>query len=464
MQRRLTPISSLSFPNSERVSLSEVLSALSYALDLTEGATAGHTMRTCLIGMRIAEEAGINAADRSALYYAILLKDAGCSSNAGRMASLFGSDDQWVKPRMKTVDWHHRLRLAVTTAFTVARGRSIRDRVKQFFTIARTEDMTRDLILIRCDRGAEIARQLGFPDETAEAIRSLDEHWCGLGYARGLSGNDIPLLARIANLAQTVEVFHDRGGPAAALKVARKRRGTWFDPDLVRIVQGWKRDRAWWALLGGDVTAAVVAAEPRDRVINVDEAGLDAVCRAFADIIDAKSPFTYGHSVRVADVAREVAGQCGLDAAECRRIYRAGLLHDIGKLGVSNTILDKNGPMTPDERTLMENHPRYTLEILERVSAFRRFAWTASLHHEKLDGTGYPFGLPGSAIDLASRILVVSDIYDALTSDRPYRKGMPEARAMSILESERGTKLCPVALDALGAVLRNASPPHLIAM
>lgn len=458
---RVTPLFTPAVPGAERISLSEVLSALSYALDLTEGATAGHTMRTCLIGMRIAEQAGINAVDRSALYYAILLKDAGCSSNAGRMASLFGADDHWVKPRMKTVDWHQRIRLAITTALTVAPGRSIRDRVDRFFTIARTENMTRDLFLIRCDRGASIARQLGFPDDTAEAIRSLDEHWCGLGYARGLSGSDIPLLARIANLAQTIEVFHDRGGASAALKVARRRSGTWFDPALVRIVQSWKRDRKWWTSLGGDVTAAVAAAEPSDRVINVDDDGLDAVCRAFADIIDAKSPFTYRHSTRVADVARAVAVQCGVNAAEERRIYRAGLLHDIGKLGVSNTILDKNGPMTAEERTVMERHPRHTLEILERVTAFRPFAWTASLHHEKLDGSGYPFGLSGTAIDLASRILVVSDIYDALTSDRPYRAGMPEQKAMAILESERGVKLCPVALDALDAVRLNASPQRL---
>ncbi len=458
---RVTPLFTPAVSGAARISLSEVLSALSYALDLTEGATAGHTMRTCLIGMRIAEQAGINAVDRSALYYAILLKDAGCSSNAGRMASLFGADDHWVKPRMKTVDWHQRIRLAITTAFTVAPGRSLRDRADRFFTIARTENMTRDLFLIRCDRGASIARQLGFPGDTAEAIRSLDEHWCGLGYARGLSGSDIPLLARIANLAQTIEVFHDRGGPSAALKVARRRSGTWFDPALVRIVQSWKRDRKWWTSLGGDVTAAVVAAEPSDRVINVDDDGLDAVCRAFADIIDAKSPFTYRHSTRVADVARAVAVQCRVTAAEERRIYRAGLLHDIGKLGVSNTILDKNGPMTAEERTVMERHPRHTLEILERVTAFRPFAWTASLHHEKLDGSGYPFGLSGTAIDLASRILVVSDIYDALTSDRPYRAGMPEQKAMAILESERGVKLCPVALDALDAVRLNASPQRL---
>ena len=438
--------------------MSEVLSALSHALDLTEGASEGHTMRACLIGMRLAEEAGVGAAERSALYYAILLKDAGCSSNAGRMASLFGSEDQWIKPRMKLVNWHKRLQLAFTTALTVGHGASLGARVKQFLAIARTKDMTRNLILIRCDRGAEIARQLGFPAETAEAIRSLDEHWCGLGYARGLSGDDIPLLARISNLAQVMEAFHAKGGPKAALRVARKRAGTWFDPALVKLVQQWKNDRDWWARLNGDVTEAVLAAEPKDRVINVDADGLDIVCRAFADIIDAKSPFTYRHSTRVADVAREVARKCGLDEAEQRRIYRAGLLHDIGKLGISNTILDKAGPMTPDERTLMEMHPRYSLQILERVTAFRRFAWTAALHHEKLDGSGYPFGATADSLDLPARILVVSDIYDALTSDRPYRRGMSEQEAGAILEKDRGTKLCPRALDALADVRALAAP------
>ena len=109
----------------------------------------------------------------------------------------------------------------------------------------------------------------------------------------------------------------------------------------------------------------------------------------------------------------------------------------------------------------MEQHPRHTLEILQRVSAFGRFAWTASLHHEKLDGSGYPFGLAGDALDLPSRILVVCDIYDALTSDRPYRAGMSYARATALMESERGTKLCPRALDALAAVRGNANPSSM---
>src|SRR3954470_1582301 len=121
-----------------RISLSEVLSALSCALDLTEGAPAGHSMRACLIGMRIAEAIGLDAEQRSALYYALLLKDAGCSSNAGRMASLFGADDQSVKPRMKSVDWHARVRLALETARAVAPGGDTQQRVRQFITVART--------------------------------------------------------------------------------------------------------------------------------------------------------------------------------------------------------------------------------------------------------------------------------------------------------------------------------------
>ena len=100
------------------------------------------------------------------------------------------------------------------------------------------------------------------------------------------------------------------------------------------------------------------------------------------------------------------------------------------------------------------------MQILQRVIVFKSFARTASLHHEKLDGTGCPYGLAGNALDLPSRILVVSDIHDALTSDRPYRVGMTHARAMEIMERERGTKLCDRALDSLGSVMRarNANP------
>src|SRR5688572_17536151 len=121
------------------VSLSEVLGALSHALDLTEGQPMGHTVRSCLIGMRIADELRLDVDQQSALYYALLLKDAGCSSNAARMCALFGSDDGTVKRRMKQVDWHDRLGLAVATARVTAMGDGVTERARRFLGIARTE-------------------------------------------------------------------------------------------------------------------------------------------------------------------------------------------------------------------------------------------------------------------------------------------------------------------------------------
>ena len=441
------------------VSLSDVLTALSHALDLTSAQSAGHTLRSCLIAGRLAGELGLSVAERTALHYAVLLKDAGCSSNATRFAALFGTDDVVAKGRMRAGDWQDGVGTVLRTLRTVGAGRPLRERVRHVVRLARTHEPARELVAIRCDRGAEIARMIGFPDATADAIRSLDEHWNGGGYPDGLRGDAVPLLAQIANLAQTVEVFHTEGlaaaGPAGGItrvcRVVRQRRGSWFAPALADRVLGWKRDPAWWATLRDAETATAVSAlEPAESTRRVDEAGLDVVARAFAEIIDAKSPYTFRHSTNVAAIAVGIAGVCGLDAAARRRIARAGLLHDVGKLGVSNEILDSPARLGPAEREAVERHPRFTWEVLSRVGAFTDFAWTAATHHEKLDGTGYPWGLTSDLLDLPARILGVADIYEALTADRPYRAGLSPGTALAIIARDRGTKLCADAVDALG--------------
>jgi HD-GYP domain-containing protein (c-di-GMP phosphodiesterase class II) len=436
------------------VRLSEVLSALSYALDLTEGQPQGHTLRSCVIGMRLGEECALDDGGRRALFYALLLKDAGCSSNAARFASLFGTDDRVAKPRMKLPDWHHRGRLALETARTVALGQGIAARVRHFVAIARTPDMTRDLVQIRCDRGADIALRLGFPKATAGAIRALDEHWCGKGYPRGLAGDQIPPLARIANLAQNLEIHHAAGGVGAALGMAAARRGTWFDPRLVDLALRWKGDAPWWgALHAPALPERVAAAEPGEAPLVVDGDGLDAVARAFAGVIDAKSPYTFHHSTGVAAYACAVARRMGAGAGEERRLYRAALLHDVGKLGVSSAILDKAGPLTPGERSAVQLHPLHSWEILSRVGAFRGFARLAAVHHERLDGTGYPWGHGAAQLDRSERILAVADVFEALTADRPYRAGMPPAAALAILRRDAPHRLCPDAVDALAVTV-----------
>ncbi|HMA21860.1 MAG TPA: HD domain-containing phosphohydrolase, partial [Gemmatimonadaceae bacterium] len=195
--------------------------------------------------------------------------------------------------------------------------------------------------------------------------------------------------------------------------------------------------------------------EPEQHTRYVDDKGLDDVARAFAEIIDAKSPFTYQHSTNVAKYARATAFELGFEKSEVAVLNRAALLHDVGKLGVSTSILDKAGPMTPEERAEMQRHPLYTWEILQRVSAFAGFARTAALHHEKLDGSGYPWGVKGEDLDVASRILCVSDIYEALTANRPYRAGLTRDAALKIIHSSAGKHVCPLATEALTEATRH---------
>ena len=436
------------------IPIGELLAALSHALDLTEGAPAGHTLRSCMIAMRIADGIGLGTEDRTSLYYAMLLKDAGCSSNAARITALFGTDDHTVKPRMKIVDANRKIRLAIETFRNAGGNGGMRSRIAHFMGIARGGGVTRELIAIRCERGASIARQMGFPEATCSAIGSLDEHWNGHGHPQGLRERAIPLLSRIANLAQTVDIFHGAHGVQAAMAMVKERRKSWFDPQLADVVLTWRKDGEWWNWLKESAPEIEVSSlEPTEPRRVIQSAGLDLVAQSFADIVDAKSPFTYRHSTNVSRWARQLGSKFFTDEGELTRLARAGLLHDIGKLGVSNTILDKNGPLFDAERTLMQSHPVHTWEILRRVRVFADFAKLASLHHEKLDGSGYPWKVPAEGLDLQARILVVSDIFEALTADRPYRVGMPIEAALAVLDKDRGRKLDADVLDALAVAV-----------
>lgn len=432
------------------IRLAEVLSALTYALDLTEGQRPGHTLRTTLIAMRLGRELGLDAARLEALYYASLLKDSGCSSNAARMAALFGSDDQELKRSMRLVDWHDRWKLAMRTARSCGIGLNPVSRIRHFLLVARTPELTRQIIQTRCERGAQIAHVLEFPAASSEAILHVDEHWCGLGHPTGLAGDGIPLLSRVLLLAQTLEAYLSENGLAAALDMTNRRRGTWFDPALVDRVRSWRTDAPWWGTLADvdRLEERVLALEPSSSPLVATEARLDRIAQAFAAVIDAKTPFTARHSTNVARYAVAIAGSIGADTSDARRLLRAGLLHDIGKLGVSNRILDKPAALTDAEFAEIRKHPRWTLDILERVSAFEGFAAEAAQHHERLDGRGYPWGLGAAKLSSASRILAVADVYEALTADRPYRDGMTVPAVKAIMTRDRGTAFDPQILDA----------------
>ena len=192
------------------IRLSDVVSALSTALDLTEGQPMGHAIRTCIIGMRIAEELQLSAEERSDLYYALLLKDAGCSTNSARMHNILGADDIKAKREVKFEDWTKPSLSGLRYLLrNVLPGKSFARRLVKSVELGLQQNQNNaEVIGARCERGAEIARQIGMSEATAQAIRSLDEHWNGAGYPDGRKGHEIPLLARIMNVSQTLDVFH----------------------------------------------------------------------------------------------------------------------------------------------------------------------------------------------------------------------------------------------------------------
>lgn len=435
------------------IRLSEVLSALSYALDLTEGQPEGHGVRSCFIGMSLAQQLGVSAVDRSALFYALLLKDLGCSSNAAKTTYLFGADDQSVKQRLKTVNWSNLFSSALYVFRSAGAGRSLWTKLKH---VTRTAlggmGAARELMQVRCERGADIARELGFPEATAEAILDLDEHWDGKGHPVGKRGKEISLLGRILGLAQTVDVFFQEGGAEAVRAMLRRRRGGWFDPALVDLfLEKVDNVEFWRQLAATDLAARIGDFEPVDQILRGGPEELDRIAAAFARVIDAKSPYTAEHSARVADIVAGMAQQIGMSDGERRALTRAALLHDIGKLGVSNLILDKAGKLTEEEWAKMRAHTDFTYRILSRVNGFSQLAEMASAHHERLDGRGYHRGVPGGELPLAARLLAVADQYEAMTAERPYRQPMPTEKVMGILSDEVGRGIDAEAYAALSA-------------
>jgi len=440
-----------SFFPQQTIRLSDVVSALSVALDLTEGQPMGHAIRSCILGMRIADELHLPAEQRSDLYYALLLKDSGCSSNAARMYQIMGTDEIAAKREVKFEDWTKASLSGLRYLLrNVLPGASFPRRMLRITQIAlRQRCNNAELIGTRCERGAQIARQIGLSEATAEAIHSLDEHWNGDGYPEGLRGGEIPLLACIMNVSQTIDVFAHRSGPRSAVQAVTERSGRWFDPEIVRVVQSLENDRELWQQMqDSDARGHVLRMEP-GVALPASPERINSICHAFAQVIDAKSPYTFHHSVGVAEASTVIAKQMGLAPQIQTLVRRSALLHDIGKLSMSNEILEKPGKLTAGEWSIMRKHPAYTRTILREIRSFEELSYVAGAHHERLDGTGYPEGLTAEGMSIPARIIAVADVYQALSEKRPYREGLSAEAVFSIMDRDIPDRLDAECLSAL---------------
>ena len=443
----------------QTVRKAEILGALSRALDLTEGQPEGHCVRCCWIGVQVGRALGLASDQLQELYYTLLLKDLGCSSNAARICDLYLTDDLQFKRDFKLLDGNLPQVLRFVLQQTGANS-ELTERFRAVVNIIKNGGrIATELVETRCHRGAEIARQLHFSEDVCAGILDLDEHWDGAGKPSAKTGTEISLFARIALLSQVVDVFFMASSKEAALSEVVSRKGIWFDPAVVdSFLVVSEKDGFWQSLSRDDLEAVILNMEPGLHVAIADENYLDDVANAFARVIDSKSPYTAGHSERVSLFTDLIAEQFGWDEDRRRRIRRAALLHDIGKLGVSNSVLDKPGKLNAEEWIKMKRHAELSEAILSRIEVFADLAVIGGAHHERLDGKGYPRGITGDRIELETRIVSVADVFDALTADRPYRKAMPVSRALEILHEGAGTVHDPACIKALESAIEKTLP------
>ena len=429
------------------VRLAELVGSMSLATDLGLGQPMEHVLRSCVLGLRIAEDLQLGESERAVVYYVALLAWLGCHADAHEQSARFGDDIQL------RADRH--LADSVGTRFVlshVGRGEPApRRAVRLGSLLVSGRDALAAMETTHCMVAGLFAMRLGLGIEVRDGLQHVFERWDGKGTPAGIAGEEIALSARIVVIADIVESFRRLGGMAAAVEVARRRAGGQFDPRLAEHVC----DNAEALLDGLDDTTgwdAAIAAEPvlAERMSGVE---LDGALVAIADFADLKSPFTTGHSRGVAERAAAAALRAGLGEPAAGELRRAGLLHDVGRLGVSNTIWDKPGVLSEAEMERVRMHPYLTQRTFSRSPRLAALAEVAAAHHERLDGSGYPRALAGGALSPEARILAAADAYQAMTELRPHRPARPpDDAARELREDVRGGRLDADAVDAvLGA-------------
>ena len=416
------------------VRLAELLAVLSLASDLGMGQPMEHVLRQCMISLRLAQRLGLDGADREVVYYAALIAWVGCHVDAYEQAKWFG-DDMALKADFRRTDFHTAAAGSIFMLRHLGAGRPLLERV--LLGIAFAGDGRREAMSMtetHWRAADDLMARLGLAQAVRDCVEQTFERWDGKGVPKGAKEEEILVTSRLVTLADVVEVFHRAGGTDAAIAVARQRRGTQFDPHVVDVFTG----QAAALFAGLDEVSSwdtVIAAEPA-LGMHLTDAEFDAALEAVADFADGKSPYTIGHSRGVADLAGEAAGVLGLGGQPATLVRRAGLVHDLGRLGVPNTIWDKHGRLSHTETERIRLHPYLTERMLAYSPALAPLAAIAVQHHERLDGSGYPRGLSGAAVSPEGRVLAAADFYHSRTEPRPHRPASAPAEAAAQLRTE----------------------------
>ena len=437
------------------VSRTEVLAALSLAVDLGLGQPMDHMLRSAAMGTRLAQQLGLSEGERGTVFYTGLVMWIGCHADSHEYTRWFG-DDIAMRHDSHFIDWSGTAYRRFLVG-NLGRGSTLPKRAQlaaRLFLDARGN--LGALVQSHCLSAALLAEEIGLGADVCEALPYAYERWDGSGLPAGAAGSQIPVAMRVAQLADIAEVHHRAYGVEAAVAEVRRRSGKQFDPNIVAVFTAaaddlLRENEDVWS------TAAALAPDPGEALSGP---ALDRLLCAMGDFVDLKCPFTLGHSRAVAELA-EKAGKCaGLPQDEIDILRRAGYVHDLGRIGVSNRVWEKPGELTHAERERVHLHPYLTGRILARVGGLKAVREVAVNHHERLDGSGYPNGLRGDDLSFRERVLAASESYCASMEPRPYRDALDEAAAARQLRSEAARGRLDG--DAVEAVLEAAGhrPSH----
>lgn len=415
------------------VRLAELVAALSLATDLGLGQPQEHIIRQTRIAMRMAELDGLSDDDRAAIFYVSLLAWVGCVADAHEMAKWFG-DDMAVRADSYLVDLTGLPMMRFMLGHVAAGSSPIRRLTMIGRFLAGGSKEIAASMAAHCEASGDLSLRLGLGPEVRDPLQQAFERWDGKGSPGRLAGDQIARIMRIVHVANDVEALHRLGGVDAATDMLRSRRGTEFDPQLVdyfcahasELLGSLDELDGWDTLIGGY--------GPLGRELT--DTDLDHALAAFADYADVKSPYRLGHSRGVAEIASAATAILGLPSDDVVLVRRAGLVHDVGTIGVSAGILDKPGRLTAAERERIRTHPYLTARTFSKPAALAAIGQLAALHHERMDGSGYPSGLTADSLPMTARVIAAADVYHALREPRAHRAAMPRDAAQQVLATE----------------------------
>jgi HD-GYP domain-containing protein (c-di-GMP phosphodiesterase class II) len=437
----------------------EVIAALSLATDLAVGQPVEFALQSCVLATRIGRMLGVSADELSEIYYQSLLRYVGCNAETHAMAALLGDEIDFRRDFAR-IDPGRAAEMAGLIFTYLRRANAGAGMFGMVAAVARglvvSQTVAAENLSAHCEVAERLAERLGLPATVRRNLNQIYERHDGRGLPRGIKGEAIAPAVRVVSLAQDAIVLRAAFGVADAHNKLAARSGGAYEPRLIdRFLK-----RAGELTEGLDAVTFddVLALEPEPQAV-MSDAELDEACLAMADFADLKSPYSVGHSRAVSALAAEAGRRCGLPEADAVVLSRAGLLHDIGQVGVPARVWLKPGALSGTEWEQVRLHTYYGERVLTRPPALARLGAIVAQHHERLDGSGYHRGARGPALTAQGRILAAAEAYQNKIEPRPHRAALsPEASANALKQEVRAGLLDG---DAVTAVL--AAAGHAVA-